>query len=323
MNGMLFSLSLVAAGLAAGYLLQKLFDHGVLTSPMPVKTLRRRLQQIALLGLNPIAFLGAVWIAPIKSVRIAAMPFIGLSAILAGGFYAWIISRAARLDHRRAGSFVVCGGFTNIGSIGALVVYLLLGEGAFALVPFYKIFEELTYYGVGFPVARAYAGHEESAQGTRVGRLLKDPFVLAALTSIGIGYVLNVVGVPRPSWYGPLNSFLIPAASVLLLISIGLAMRFGRMKPYLGLGAAVAGIKFLLVPATVVTLAALVGLGRIDGGTPLKVVMVLSVMPTGFTALVPPTLYDLDIDLSNTAWLVTTSSLVLTVPILWFLTGLF
>jgi predicted permease len=321
-GGIIFSLALVAAGLALGYLLQKLFDTGVLKPPIPVKILRRRLQQVALLGLNPVAFLGAVWIAPIRSVRIAALPLVGLVAILSGGFFAWLISRGLRLDKRRAGSFVTCGAFTNIGSIGALVVFLVLGEAAFALVPFYKLLEELLYYGVGFPVARAYAGHSEDAGGTRVSRLLRDPFIIAALLSIGIGYALNLTGVPRPGWYGPLNALLIPAASVLLLISIGLAMRFSRMRPYLGLGAAVAGIKFLLVPATAVGLAALLGLGSIEGGAPLRVVMILSAMPTGFIALVPPTLYDLDIDLSNTAWLLTTLGLVLMIPALWLLTGL-
>jgi len=38
-------------------------------------------------------------------------------------------------------------------------------------------------------------------------------------------------------------------------------------------------------------------------------------------AMVPPTLYDLDVDLANTAWFVTTVLLILVVPALWLLLG--
>jgi hypothetical protein len=40
-------------------------------------------------------------------------------------------------------------------------------------------------------------------------------------------------------------------------------------------------------------------------------------MPVAFMAMVPPTLYDLDVDLANAAWLVTTGLLVVVVPALW------
>ena len=58
------------------------------------------------------------------------------------------------------------------------------------------------------------------------------------------------------------------------------------------------------------------GLHRIDNGLPLKVVLILSSMPVGFIAMVPPTLYRLDIDLANACWLVTNGLLILVVPTL-------
>ena len=42
-------------------------------------------------------------------------------------------------------------------------------------------------------------------------------------------------------------------------------------------------------------------------------------MPVGFIAMVPPTLYDLDIDLANVCWLMTNGLLVVLVPLLMFL----
>ncbi len=39
-------------------------------------------------------------------------------------------------------------------------------------------------------------------------------------------------------------------------------------------------------------------------------------MPVAFTAMVPPTLYDLDVDLANAAWFATTFLLVAVIPAL-------
>ena len=323
MNRIIFSLILLITGVAFGYVLQKLLNAGVVKLPFSNKTLRLRLQQIALLGINPVAFLGAIWIAPLRSIRIAALPIIGILVLIVGGLYAWIFSHAFHMNDRRKGSFITCGSFTNIGSIGALIVFLLLGEGAFALVPFYKLFEQVVYYGIGFPVARVYAGADSEEKTFNFGKIVKDPYILTSVISIAIGFILNILGISRPDWYTPLNTLLIPLASVLLLISIGLAIHFGRMKPYLSTGAVILFIKFLLVPATAVGLGFAAGLGSIDDGLPLKVVLILSSMPVGFIALVPPTLYDLDLDLSNTAWFMTNAGLIIMVPLLWILINIF
>jgi len=88
-------------------------------------------------------------------------------------------------------------------------------------------------------------------------------------------------------------------------------------------GLLIALIKFIIVPVVATTLAYLVGFGRIDQGLPLKVVMILSSMPVGFNAMVPPTIYDLDVDLANANWLVTTLSLIIVIPVLQYLITLF
>jgi predicted permease len=56
------------------------------------------------------------------------------------------------------------------------------------------------------------------------------------------------------------------------------------------------------------------GFGRIGNGLPLKVVMILASMPVAFNALIPPSIYDLD--LANSCWFFTTALLVITLPLL-------
>ena len=318
MGKILFSLGLVFLGLSVGYLFRVLLERGTLHVSTPLEFLRKRLQRAALLFFNPIAILGATWVADLSSIKIAAMPVLGLFALVWGGSLAFLGARAFAFSNRQTGAYIVCGGFTNIGSLGALFCFVFLGEQGFALVPFYKLFEELAYYGVGFPIAKSFSRDLSGLDslGARIKTVAKDVFVLAAVSGIGTGLILNLSGVARPAIYGMVNSIFIPFAALLLLISIGMAMRFERVTVYVKPALFIAAIKFVLVPVTIVSLGVLAGLDHLDNGLPLKVVLILSAMPVGFIAMVPPTLYDLDIDLANACWLMTNGLLVVLVPLL-------
>jgi len=316
-----YSLGLIAIGLLLGYLYRNACPHGIAQTETQINALRRRLQATALLYINPIAFGGAIWALNINDIRIIALPFLGAFAVILGGVLALITARLMSLERNQKGVFVVCGGFTNIGSIGSLVTYILLGEPAVALMPFYKLFETFLYYGVGFPYAKSMSTKSSDTETTvqSLKTVLTDRFVLVAMMSMALGLGLNLLGVPRPGFYSALNSVLIPLGTLLLLSSIGMALRFGKMRDYITEAAVISLIKFILVPGSVYIVGSLIGLGSVNGGLPLKASVILASMPVAFTAMVPPTLYDLDVDLANTAWFVTTAMLLLVVPALWLL----
>lgn len=320
MGKLIFSISLVIFGIGVGYMIQVLARKKY--PALPLAALRRNLQRAALLGFNPVAILGATWVASLHDIKIAALPFMGMTALFSGGIMAVMAARVLRLTQKQTGAYVVCGGFTNIGSLGALFCFIFLGETGFALVPFYKLFEELIYYAIGFPIAKSYS---DDFTGTpsfvrRLKTASTDTFVLAAVTSIATGLILNISGIPRPGFYAGINAIFIPLAALLLLVSIGMAMQFSSVKKFLGPGLVIAAIKFILVPVLIVLLGYGLGLDRIDNGLPLKVVLILSSMPVGFIAMVPPTLYRLDIDMANACWLITNAALVVEIPILLVLT---
>ncbi|MBD3171526.1 hypothetical protein GF326_03550 [Candidatus Bathyarchaeota archaeon] len=317
----LYSLSLIASGLLIGYLYRNRVPHGLSQTPEEINRLRRKLQATALLFVNPIAFGGAIWGLDLNDLRVITLPFLGAFAILLGGVLAYIASELLDLNRKQKGVFVTCGSFTNIGSIGSLVTYILLGEAAVALMPFYKLFETFIYYGIGFPYAKSTSDSlsEDVSIRDRVFAVLTDRFVLVAMSSMIFGLGLNLRGINRPGFYPAFNSVLIPLGTLLLLSSIGMAMRFGKMREYLREAGVLLFIKFVAVPGSVYLLGSYLGLGDVDGGLPLKVSVILASMPVAFTAMVPPTLYDLDLDLANTMWFVTTSSLMFVVPSLWLL----
>ena len=318
MTKFVYSFSLIFFGVALGYGIQALSNRGVLHLPISLDAVRKLLQKVALLFFMPVTVLGAIWIVNIKAVSIAALPFIGFSAITMGGVLAWGAARFLKLEPRKTGALIPCGAFTNIGSIGALVCFIFLGEEGFALVPIYKIFEELSYYAIGFPVAKYFSQADRKNERTidRLKGLAKDPFIIVALASITIGAFLNLSGIARPEYFRTVNSVFIPVGTTLLLVSIGLAMKFRSVRNYLRECAAVSLIKFLIVPVCMTSLALMIGYGAIDNGLPLKVVMILTAMPVAFNALIPPSIFDLDLELANSCWFFTTALLIIVMPVL-------
>jgi len=323
MKPILSSFTLIATGLLLGYGIRLLFEKGVLGPNERLGRLRSFLQRLVLLGLGPVTFAGALWIVEIREPKIALLALIGGFCHIFGGAAAELVARLFRMAPPQAGAFFCCGFFTNVGAIGGLVIFMFLGEEGYAMVPLFKLLEELVYYGIGFPVARLYSnGAKKKAGGSLLPRLLRDPFLRVAVGGLVLGTALNLSGIPRPAFYSSLNSLLIPLSTVLLLASIGMAMRFGKTALYLKEGFTIIFLKFLLVPAACVSLAALAGLNGIAGGLPLKAVLVLSSMPVAFNALVPPSLYGLDLDLANSCFLVSVLGLAALLPALHFALGL-
>jgi predicted permease len=173
---------------------------------------------------------------------------------------------------------------------------------------------------VGFPVAKLYGSEvrEEETFSNRLRKLALDPLIRVSVSSLLIGGILNLSGVKRPDLYQTVNSILIPLTSIVFLVPLGMVMNVRRVQHYFRECLLVSLIKFLIVPGVVTFLALLLGYRNIGDGLLLKVVIILSSMPVAFMALIPPSLYDLDIDLANSCWLFTTTLLVIVLPVLYF-----
>ena len=154
MNQFIFTFSIIITGLSIGYLFQLLVERNIIKLAVSINFIRKILQKIALLFFFPISFLGAIWIFKMNDYRLFILPFIGILAFFLGGLFAFLFSVYLKLTKKQTGSLISCGIFTNIGSIGALICFVFLGEKGFAFIPFYKLFEELVYYGIAFPFVK-------------------------------------------------------------------------------------------------------------------------------------------------------------------------
>jgi predicted permease len=320
MQKLLFSLLLILAGLFIGYFWQQWLRGQGPLHEQSIPRLRKLLQKIGLLFFMPISFIAAVWVVSFADLRVAFLPLLGAGSLLMGGLFGLGIAAVLRKDGKQKSVLFCCGSFTNIGSIGALVAFVFLGEEGFGLVAMYKMFEETIYYTIGFPVARYLSRASiDKTWYTRMVEVGRDPFVRAAIGSFVCGMALNVSGIPRPVFFEMLNSFFVPCGTFILLLSIGLGMRFGQIREYLLEGALVSLVKYVAIPLFTGTVAYLLGFGEINNGLPLKVVLIVSSMPVAFTALVAASIYDLDLDLANSCWLISTGSLIVILPWLSYL----
>jgi predicted permease len=310
----IFSLGIIAVGLIIGQSIRVISDR---TGKTSVKKYIPIVQKITLLGLNPIITIGVFWIVKIDNVKLVAIPILGFTALVLGGILGLLFSKMLLHDRKQTGSMFVCGSFTNMGTFGGLICFAFFGEISFAFVSMYKLFEEFAYYLIGYPIAKFY-GSTENDNRTRKSALniLLDPFVFVYLISILLGLMLNFLGIDRPLEYKGINETLIPLTSILLVTTVGFNMRIKAIRGYLKESFAIASIKFIIMPIIITSIAYFIGIGSMNDGLVLKVILVLSAMPPAFNSLIPPQIYNLDVDLANSVWLFGTGCLVAVVPIL-------
>jgi hypothetical protein len=316
------SFAVIAGGIALGLAFKALVS-GRLGSAGPalLARLRRALQRASLLGLNPLAFAIALWALPFEASGLA-LPVAGLAAMALGLGIGVAFRPLFRAEPpARAICAEIGPSFYNIGNIGGLAVYLILGPGPFAWIPFYKLGEELWYYGVLFPRARrlAIAAGLVKAEGRARGPLrmiLSNPLLWAMIAAMGAGLGLNASGVARPEALGRANDLIVPLSSFLLLVSIGTQLRFSMDgSAAVRLGALVAA-RLALAPLAVAGLLALMGAIFDPGAYGLiPLAAILSAMPAAFLSMVAADMNGLDPGFMGSYWLLSMASLALSLPL--------
>ncbi|MBO4300707.1 MAG: AEC family transporter [Desulfovibrio sp.] len=308
----MISLCLIFVSLTSGYAVGRWRErrNGGVEDSASLR-LRHILQMLALFGGIPLAAMLSLWGLRRPELRLLTLPLLGLMAWSVGGMMALVLARLLRMDRAATGSYFCCGAFTNIGAVGSLVCLMWLGESSIALTALYRLCEEMFYFGVAMPVAR----HFGTGDPALFARPYRSPLLYAVLVALALGVVLNVSGVRRPEFLGTVASALVMAATVFFLFSIGLGLRLSRLRCYIPESLGMCAVKFLLVPVCIVGAARILGLQHMDDGLALKTVTILSTMPVAMNALIPPSLFRLDLDLANACWVFSTLALVVVLPV--------
>ncbi len=271
---------------------------------------------IALKIAIPISIAGSLWALKIENDTLILLPIIGTGVLLAGFLLGLIISRAQNLKSIQRGVVAPAAAYTNIGGVGAFAVFSFLGEQGFALVPLYKLFEELIYFGILFPFAARHSNETEIA----ARKWWKDPTIQIMLAALVIGFGLNLSGISRPNFIEGLLSFTIPIGAFFMMLTTGVIFQFKNIKKNIPKALPVVILKPTVLFLTAFALILLFDIHSLPNAQDIiGVCIILAIMPTAFLASIPASLYKLDVDLANTIWIFSTCLLCITLPLIPYL----
>lgn len=330
MYRMIFVLAVSLGSVSAGYLTVRIPASPFRYLGPRAGSISKNLKLLAIFILNPIPIANSFWTMPLDTGGLITLPLLGLTAMLVNGLSAAVLTRLFHIPAKRAASVFVAGMFTNILSFGGLTVYMFYGMPAYALLHLYNMTIPFCYYAIGYPVSRHMSladsadrtstetGFFRRARGMANIRILREqPYLFIPIGAMFIGILLNVTGIGHWRVLDTVSGVFIPLLSGMLGFAIGITLRFSRVSAYIKEISLVALVKFVISPAIMIPIGVLAGLPGILGGVPFYVLVIASVMPVAFNALVPPALYGFDLDLANSAWIVTTAALLVVVPLLY------
>ncbi len=316
MNRLLYILSVSFGSIAAGYLVRRIVALKAPGLEKGLPSLSRRLKILSFFILNPVAIMSTFWGMEFPDSRVFALPLAGLISVLIGITAAIAAIRIMKVPPFRAGSVFACGTLSNILTIGGLVAYTMFREPGYGMVQFFNVTTYPIYFLLVYPISGNIGNDRKPIFKVSWASFRENPYLILPLSAAGIGFGIRFTGLSRPEVFTGLVGFMVPCIAATLGVAIGLTLRFTGIRSYLREIAAIVVIRHLLVPGLMIPVGFLFGLDGVADGLPLKVIIILSCMPVAFSSLVPPAIYGFDLDLANSAWMVSTVLLALIVPVL-------
>lgn len=313
MNGRVFaSLTLCLGSMAAGWILGR--------ARLLKERQARSIIRLVVTWLAPLVLCLLFWGLDLSAAGQPLLPVIGLAISCAAVLPAWGYARAARLDRPRAGSFLTCAMFSNLGYLGSFVAFALHGEPGYGLAMLYLLFFTPAFYLFGFGIARRYgvrsaclprqpqdAPDARRRQAEAVGAADLDTIRFLPFVGLVLGLGLNLSRLPRPLVCESVNHLLIPLETGLYLLAIGSQLHLPRpSRQWVVPVLVMCAIKFLFTPAVGWAVSHALGLE----GLPRFVVLLQASMPVAISPLMLPMLFGLDRRLSGALWLCTTLAAV-------------
>ncbi len=243
------------------------------------------------------------WVLPLN-YQLIWLPVLGMAMGLIPGMVAYFVAEHKYDCDLDKGSYVMSAILSNLGTIGGLCVFLLYGETGYAYQQLVVLFQYILMFMFCYPLAQYY--YERSRQGSKVQRVsLKSIFFnrnQLAVVGIFCGAILQLSGVPRPSFMDGWAQFLIHFGAWTALIPVGYSIDFAKMKEHYREIKDISLIKFVVTPIITYGLARLV----IQDGKMLNTILVLSCTPTAVNAVITSRIYNLNIHIAVAAFILTT-----------------
>lgn len=259
--------------------------------------------------LLPALVLSVLWRADLglDSLKIALY---GVALVFFGAALAWLAARFRRIEPRRLGAAMLAVAFANVTYLGLPVLEHTFGPWARSIAIQLDLFASMPLVlTFGVMLSRHY-GSPVPGEGPSWRALLANPPLWAAALALA----LNLDGIPEPAWaerfLAPLSGAVVP----LMLISLGLGLRWNAWNGgNLPLAGWVLLLKLLAMPAFGLWLAARLGFR----GDTLTALVLEAAMPSMVLGIVYCDRYRLDTAFYALAVTLTTVGALVSLPF-WF-----
>ena len=275
------------------------------------EVLRRGLTDIVYYLLLPVLVLDALWRIPLglDSLRIA---WLAAAGVLSALWLAGAGCRFCQVDRPTRGALLLAAAFPNVTYLGLPVLEATFGPWARGIAIQYDLFAcTPLLLTLGILTARAHGTVDAGEQTSGIWRpLLRVPALWAAVLAV----LFNLLQVPIPTLLEPLLRLLGNAVPPLMLLALGMGLRWLGFRPLLWLRVVpVLVIQLLLMPLLVWGLAILSGLeARLVAPVVLE-----AAMPSMVLGMVLCDRYGLDTGFYATAVTLSTAVSLFTLP-LWY-----
>jgi predicted permease len=252
----------------------------------------KRLIRVNLVLIEPVIVLWSTW-GLVLTKDLVMLPLAGLFLVAAGMAFGGVIRGRLGMSGKKGATFLISSSLANHGfTMGAFLCYLFLGERGLGLAFLFLAYFMPYIFLVIFPYARRVSTGEPFSLATVRDfflNLQNMPFY-AVVGSV----ILLSLGIQRPGLAFPVDLFII-VSMALYYFTLGLNFEMPSFFTSGRENAALAGIKFILVPAVTLLILAAV---HLDPALE-AVILLQAFMPAAIYSVVASVLYELDAALAS------------------------
>lgn len=259
------------------------------------------------------------WVLPL-SWSLLLVPLFGFLLVLLPGCIGYLLF-ARRIENLlERGSYIASAMLANLGTLGGVCAFILYNEEGFAYTQLIGTCQNILLCLIVFPLAQYYhLKYTRTLKKTNRLASLRAMFLsLNQLSLIGmiIGLALNQSGIPRPAELGPIFQSLVHIGAWIAMLPVGFLIDFKQVRIYARKTQSLVILRFLVTPLIFAGLTGLLISDPVVRGT----LIVLSFCPTAINAVIAAKLYQLNVGLAVSSFVITTAAFLLLIfPVLFFL----
>ena len=309
-------LFLIYGFLLFGYVMKRINIH--------LSDYSKPLTKIFLIFFTSIIGFNALWSIRLDNIRMIIIPFMNIGMMSFSFIPAFVLSKLLKLSKNETGSMISCIAFSNWGiTLGGFLCLLLYGKEGLYIASWYIVFCRPFQYFVGFPILSMYSEERKITIKEASIELVKNPASIVPISFMVLGIVLNLIQLARPELLNIIATrWLTYPAAAGFSFAIGLGINLNRSRNYVKHSLLICLVKFLYNPLIGLLLLFLFGYLRMENIIPSKVIFIESFMPTAIVAVAFVKIFNLNEDLANAAWIITSLALVPMIPVIFYLQSL-